>query len=105
MRKGLLALCAGVVITATGGAAHADTTEWDSWPLGTTVETVFVYTVPAVQQVAADSVRWNTSYADEGGQEPFSMQGPDGKWHDGCTIEVDEPSSHMICADGFHEES
>ena len=105
MRKGLLALCAGVVITATGSAAHADTTELDSWPLGTVVETVYVYTVPALQQTATDVVNYATSYADEGGQEPFSTQGPDGKWHDGCTVEIDEPSSHLICADGFSEES
>jgi hypothetical protein len=36
---------------------------------------------------------------------PFDMEGVDGVVHHGCTVEVDEPSSHLICDDGYTEES
>ena len=61
-----------------------------------------------VQVTTTAVVHYATAYADEAWQnvdDTFDTQGPDGRWHHGCTIEIDEPSSHIICADGFHEES
>jgi len=63
-------------------------------------------TQSAVVDTTNHALVWYTGYSDEAVQNDyFSVQGADGKWHFGCTIEIDKPSSHLMCGDGFHEES
>ena len=61
---------------------------------------------PAVSTLAGEVLNYNMAYADEAVQDNYiTVEGPDGKVHEGCIIEVDEPSSHLICPDGYTEES
>lgn len=35
----------------------------------------------------------------------LDMQGPDGTWHLDCRVIVAEPASHLVCPDGYKEDS
>jgi hypothetical protein len=93
---------------------NEDEPGWDCHTMGNHVCGP-VADVPWSEQYPDEATQDATPPADDTGlfpdpfdgpeQEPFDIVGVDGVTHHGCTIEVDEPSSHLICDDGYAEES
>ena len=88
----LAAVLLAIVPSQVASQTRGDTGNFNP---AATLDITQVVTVPAEEQYADEEIQ----------SEYFDIEGPDGVIHEGCTIEVDEPSSHMICADGYTEES